>query len=186
MTAVTDAPWRERQGERMLARWRTRALAVALASTVLGGMLSPALASAQPPDAPPEEAPGLEGRVERGEVTEVVWSDPAGGIHTTKVPNVAALEGLRHNPNVRALQANDVLSPSQLDEINAEQMAELDPTGTNDNNGSGSATLTAQGLTGAGKVVAILDTGFDTNVSGITGKVLEEACISQGGYCASG
>ena len=41
----------------------------------------------------------------------------------------------------------------------------------------------AAGFTGAGQVVAILDTGVDKNHSFLTGKVVEEACYSGNGNC---
>jgi subtilisin len=42
------------------------------------------------------------------------------------------------------------------------------------------------GVTGNGKVVAILDTGIDKNHSFLTGKVIEEACYSGNSNCPNG
>jgi len=42
------------------------------------------------------------------------------------------------------------------------------------------------GLTGTGKVIAIIDTGVDKNHSFLTGKVVEEACYSGNSNCPNG
>ena len=47
-------------------------------------------------------------------------------------------------------------------------------------------TMWNEGLTGSGKVVAVLDTGVDKTHTFLTGKVVAEACYSTGSNCPNG
>ena len=74
----------------------------------------------------------------------------------------AAFEALQNNPNVIGIE-EDVLMKPML----TESVALI-----------GADDVWLEGVTGAGQVVAILDTGVDKNHPALVGKVVEEACYS--------
>jgi len=74
----------------------------------------------------------------------------------------AAFEALQKNPNVIGIE-EDVLMKPML-----QQSVPL----------IGADDVWLEGVTGAGQVVAILDTGVDKNHPALAGKVVEEACYS--------
>ncbi len=74
----------------------------------------------------------------------------------------AAFEALQKNPNVIGIE-EDVLMKPML-----QQSVPL----------IGADDVWLEGVTGAGQVVAILDTGVDKNHPALVGKVVEEACYS--------
>jgi subtilisin family serine protease len=119
---------------------------------------------------------GLESRAQRSRIATVRENlldnlygyDPASVKSYDRLPilavkvNASGLEALR--------QADDVLD-IQEDKLNRQSLAESGAF-------IGAPAAWAAGHSGAGQIVAVLDTGVDKNHPMITGKVISEACYS--------
>jgi len=76
--------------------------------------------------------------------------------------NAAGLEALRQSPNVINIHKDEFLRPALFHSVPL----------------VGAPIMWANGYTGAGKTVAIVDTGVDKTHQFLTGKVVSEACYS--------
>lgn len=74
----------------------------------------------------------------------------------------AAFEALQNNPNVIGIEEDVLMKPMLTESVPL----------------IGADDVWLEGVTGAGQVVAILDTGVDKNHPALVGKVVEEACYS--------
>lgn len=83
--------------------------------------------------------------------------------------NRAGFEALQKNPNVIGIEEDVLMKPMLQESVPL----------------IGADDVWLEGVTGAGQVVAILDTGVDKNHPALAGKVVEEACYSANGVSGS-